>query len=349
MLTKYAKIIDFFILLIAVIGLSGAKVANAEVSYHLVRFPDISGAIDVTDSGVVLARNWTDGLSKTVLLQPVRDIFGNPVWDSNGDGIADGYTTITLQSGIYHETSVSSVNESLDVVGSGFDQNGDQVALLWLNAPEGNPPVKLGKTFDARMIHASSINDLKQIVVLEHDDNFSGDDPSNWWTIWMLSLVNPEDTDGDGSPDLWFKDDNGDGYNDLMINLAVKGPQFSGGCSNCSIGSINNFGEVAGMLSDSDSHGFIIVPEDIDSDGELEWFKDDDADGWNDLAQDLVPDIATLEISDSSEVVGTTAAWATDSFYYRWQIDSSREVNLVTMELGAYFMTGLNDTGQAVG
>lgn len=29
----------------------------------------------------------------------------------------------------------------------------------------------------------------------------------------------PEDPDGNGSPDLWFRDDNGDGANDLMIDL----------------------------------------------------------------------------------------------------------------------------------
>ncbi|MHC5115576.1 MAG: hypothetical protein ACYSQY_00720, partial [Planctomycetota bacterium] len=333
------------IILIVLIGVAFVAQATAEVSYHLVRFPDIRDALDVTESGVILAGD----IYGDKLVLPARDVFGNPIWDSNGDGISDGYTTIQLNSGIYHEISVSSVNESLDAVGSGFDPNGNQAALLWLNAPEGNPPIDLGQTFDLRMIHASSINDLKQIVVLEHDGYFSGD-PSNSWTIWALSLVNPEDTDGDGVPDQWFKDDDGDGRNDLMMNLAVKGPQFSSGCSNCSIGKINNFGEIAGMLSDSDGRGFIIVPEDIDSDGVPDlWFKDDDADGWNDLAQDLVPDISTLDISDSGRVIGTTAAWATDSYYYRWQIDSSGTVNLVTEELGAYFMTSVNDMGQAIG
>jgi hypothetical protein len=32
-------------------------------------------------------------------------------------------------------------------------------------------------------------------------------------------LINPEDTDGNGTPDRWFRDLNRDGTNDLMVEL----------------------------------------------------------------------------------------------------------------------------------
>lgn len=161
-----------------------------------------------------------------------------------------------------------------------------------------------------------------------------------------MSLVNPEDTDGDGAPDLWFKD--GDGNNDLMVNLAIRGPE-SGGCINCSVGSINNYGEVAGMLSDPSRYGFVIVPKDTDGNGEPDlWFEDLDGDGWNDLAVDLGPNIHSLTLSDSGVVVGTEIV-ATDGNFLRWHIDGSGNVDLVAVEEGACYMKGVNNIGQAVG
>jgi probable HAF family extracellular repeat protein len=32
-------------------------------------------------------------------------------------------------------------------------------------------------------------------------------------------VVVPEDTEGDGIPDYWYRDDDGDGINDLMVDL----------------------------------------------------------------------------------------------------------------------------------
>jgi hypothetical protein len=347
---------SLLIVLMAAAVVASAGVATAETSYHLVRFPEIDsrGYIAITDSGVIVAGNNSgDGAHVSMLLEPARDAAGNPVWDSDRDGIADGYTVTTLNSGTYQDTFAKSVNESLDVVGFGRNPYEGWVALLWVNAPEGSPPVELGRTleadieFPAKMINvdAISINELGQILVRESVEDWSGDVP---WFLWALSLVNPKDTDGDRAPDLWFEDLNGDGFNDLMVNLATRGPEC-GGCTNCSDGSINNYGEVAGMLSAPGSYGFVIVPKDTDGDGEPDlWFEDLDGDGWNDLAVDLGPNIDRLALSDSGAVVGTEIV-GTDGSFLRWQIGESGNADLVAVEDGRCYMQGVNNIGQAVG
>jgi hypothetical protein len=342
---------NFYIVLMAVIFITCSGLATAETSYHLVRFPEIRCGMDISDSGVIATWNGVDGLAVSMLLEPARDAAGNPVWDSDWDGVADGYTVTTLNPGAYQDTFARSINESLDVVGFGTNPYEGRFALLWVNAPAGNPPVELGRTFEtdteppAKMtnVDAISINELGQILVREWAEDWSGDVP---WFLWAISLVNPKDTDSDGAPDVWFEGE--DGFNDLMVNLAIRGPEC-GGCINCSVGSINNYGEVAGMLSDPSSSGFVVLPEDTDGDGEPDlWFKDENNDGWNDLAVDLGPNIDRLTLSDSGVVVGTEIV-GTDGNFLRWQIGESGNVDLVAVEEGACYMQAVNNMGRAVG
>ncbi len=328
------------ILLMAAVVAAGAGVATAEARYHLVLIPDISYPGEISDSGVILAGS--------ILVEPARDAADNPVWDSDGDGIVDGHTVTTLEPGAYQKTRGASINEFLDVVGSGKDENGKPVGLLWLNAPDGSPPVELGQTFNADEVHALSINDLGQVVVFEFAYDFSDPDVSNWTETWALSLVNPKDTDADGAPDLWFEDADGDGNNDLMVNLAFATTGLCC-CQNCYRSSINNHGEIVGYWNPT-QRGFVIVPIDTDGDGEPDlWFEDLDGDGWNDLARVLDPTIEHIALSDSGVVVGTEIVWGKDDHFLRWQIDESGNVALVAEERGACFMKGVNNLGQALG
>jgi hypothetical protein len=346
---------NLYIVLMAAIVINCSGLATAETSYHLVRFPDIDSRdyIAINDSGVIVAGDFVDSIHVSRLLEPARDAAGNPVWDSDWDGIADGYTVTTLNPGAYQDTYALSINESLDVVGRTFIPNCGRVALLWVNAPAGNPPIELGRTLEADNVadnfSANSINDLRQIVVLEDSLDNSDPDPFYWSITRALTLVNPKDTNGDGIPDMWNEDFDGDGFNDLMVNLASSFCQPLGGCLNCSVGSINNFGEVAGILSDPGWYGFVIVPEDTDYDGEPDlWFEDLDGDGWNDLAQNLGPNIDTVTLSDGGVVVGTEIV-GSDGNFLRWQLDGFGNVVLVAVEDGECYMQSVNNIGQAVG
>ena len=79
-------------------------------------------------------------------------------------------------------------------------------------------------------------------------------------------VVVPESTDGDTIPDLWFRDDNGDGFNDLMIDLGVLG----GGTLASSLAwGINDEGQVVGestvdVTEGSTTHAFLW--QDLDGD-----------------------------------------------------------------------------------
>jgi len=325
-----------------------AGMATAQESYHLVRFPEFRNACAISDSGVIVVGNYVDNMQVNMLLEPARDADGNPIWDSDGDGIADGYAVTPMNPGVYQDIGSRSINESLDVVGYGSDQDGKWVALLWLNAPAGNPPVELGKSFNADQVWATSINELGQVLVAEYASDHSDPDPSHWLFTWALTLANPKDTNGDGVPDLWNEDLNGDGFNDLMVNIEfiTSGPPGGSLC----YGRINNYGQVAGVLSESIGLGLVILPEDTDGDGAPDlWFKDIDGDGWNDLATHLGPDFHRVTLSDSGVVVGTAGVWGEENHSYRWQIDESGNVDLVAMEVGPYNMKGVNNMGRAVG
>lgn len=328
--------------------LAGTGAATAQDSYRLVRIPDIESAVAITDSGVILAYQ---SYAEPVLLEPVRDAAGNPVWDSDGDEIADGYTVTVLNPGGYWHFFVDGIDESLDVVGSGrpLASTNMRFPLLWANAPEGNPPVELGRTFDYDYgtnmqfdSRATGINDLGQVLVSEWAADWADGDPYNFTDRHALSLVNPKDTDGDGSPDLWFEDLDGDGYNDLMRNLEFVARELAWGSPRFG-GRINNYGEVAGKFE----RGFVILPEDTDGDGEPDlWFEDLDGDGRNDLPIDLGPAVEYLHISDSGGVVGSQIR---EEYYHRWQIDESGNVDLVASESKKCWMRGVNNLGQAVG
>jgi hypothetical protein len=123
-------------------------------------------------------------------------------------------------------------------------------------------------------------------------------------------LIMPLDEDPvDGVPDTWFKDDDGDGGNDLIIDLGY----LAGVSGIWAAYVINDSGWITGTSDTSDGlfRGFVIVPE-TDGDGNfIRWNKDDDDDGSNDLMIDVgpVPPYSpplswALEINTAGCVVG---------------------------------------------
>jgi hypothetical protein len=318
-----------------VISLWPAHPAAAEARYHLVLLPD--GARQVTNTGIILS----DG----ALLEPARDAQGDPVWDSDGDGVADGYISGSLTTGSYGEARATRVHEELELA-VGWAGTYPAQPVLWTNIWTANGDGSVGTLVDLGRSHgaqggvAMDINSRGQVVVREE----GRDDP---WDIWALGLVlvNPKDTDADGTPDLWFEDLDGDGNNDLMIDLEGT---IRGGCGNCPL-KVNELGQIAGKSNFMG--GFVILPEDTDGDGDADmWFRDADGDGVNDLQISLGDDVN--DISDGGRIVGRTGNGLTNKDYLmQWQIVPPDRVDTVVQEWakkgGAFH--AVNENLQAVG
>jgi probable HAF family extracellular repeat protein len=97
-------------------------------------------------------------------------------------------------------------------------------------------------------------------------------------------LITPEDTNLDGVPDCWYRDENQDGANDLMTDLGTLGGSQSFAYS------VNDAGQITGQAYTSAGwgHAFLLTPEDTNGDDIPDlWYRDDNADGANDLMADL--------------------------------------------------------------
>jgi probable HAF family extracellular repeat protein len=125
----------------------------------------------------------------------------------------------------------SGINASGQVVGTAVSSISTR-AFLWTNWAM----IDLG-TLGGQHSTAWAINDLGQVAGAAHTVGS---------TAWHAFLLTPEDTDGDGSPDRWFRDVDSDGANDLMTALEVPpGTTISEGYD------INRAGQVVGYAWDA--------------------------------------------------------------------------------------------------
>ncbi len=198
-------------------------------------------------------------------------------------------------------------------------------------------------------------------------------------------LLNPRDTNGDGSPDTWFADavNNGtgtpgsDGQNDLIVGLGNFPGSQSGGAT-----AVNDLGLVVGschlydpVTQVSSEKAFIVVPQDTDHDGRADCrYQDADGDGYNDLMVALghLPGILGssapegLNINNQGQVVGCFLSQDVNGAFLgrvgflltpavdeagvrRWFRDDGSGANALMLNLGTFTPLSINESGQMAG
>lgn len=139
------------------------------------------------------------------------------------------FTELPTLGGNY--SMATDINSSGEVVGAADTVNGLSRAVLWTNGTV----IDLG-TLGGQTSRAEAINDRGQITGQAQLANGA----------YRTFRLTPEDSNGDGRPDRWFRDFDGDGDNDLMTPLnPIGGKSHSGGTD------INSHGDIVGFSGDA--------------------------------------------------------------------------------------------------
>lgn len=160
-----------------------------------------------------------------------------------------------------------------------------------------------------------------------------------------MGFVNRPETDANGVPITWFRDENGDGINDLMFLL-----EPTTNADGIEPSAINDLGWVVGMdLMPPGYLAFVIIP---DYTLPNPWFADENGDGINDLMIHIDASHAH-DVNNAGQIVGSDD-WSWDSRMWTVVVaPGSVTITTTTLQKPNSMKYGpsiaINDRGQVVG
>jgi len=248
-------------------------------------------AFAINSAGQVVGQSATaTGYKHAFIVVPkdTNDDEQPDLWNSAGtaQGVNSLMTDLGVPPGVEgaSQTYAGDINDLGQVVGQCWGPNG--FLGTWLVTPvdtddDGQPdmwyqknkeganalmiPLRLGGSYSDWI----AINNLGQIVSTRSGAGF---------------VLIPVDADNDGRPDTWYQDANGDGVNDLPVDLG-QALSLSGALVNLQPRDINDDGLIVGFVprraGDDRGTPFQLTPKQTAS-GRV-WFEDLNGDGENDL------------------------------------------------------------------
>ncbi len=240
---------------------------------------------------------------------------------------------------------VYDINDSGGVAGACIMDNGSwshETATIWA----GNTPIDLGYV-EEEETYAYGINNLGLAV--------TGPE-LQYYSSAPCYVVVPKDNDGDGVPDTWFEDLNGDGVNDLFKLIA---PQLGYNPDTglwtdlfAPEGGLNDAGQI--VLNRWGGPGFRLTPDytDADRDGNP-WYADANGDGFNDLMAELIglggSGSGVAAINAAGQVVGGSNGRAVRWDFAADGTQTITDLGTLSRKQEGMWANGLNDVGQIVG
>jgi probable HAF family extracellular repeat protein len=256
---------------------------------------------------------------------------------SPADGINDLMLRLPALDPSLGNGGADGINDAGLIVGQSILTEGTDTLVrstLWLDGL----PIDLADG-TALSSGAADINNPGVIVTWSGDDAY---------------VVVPEDTNSDGVADLWVRDENGDGINDLRqiaAPLHYYKPEIYGDGWPVYFEpqAINDGGQIVFFANGGIGY-YLLTPDDTDADGDGNpWYADVNADLFNDLLVRLQSAGGANDINTAGQVVGMANDRAV-----RWDFPADgtqtiTDLGTLSLPVKRMWATAINDPGQIVG